>query len=136
MCLNLYITVSTKLFLNFSGNIKYSSTYMKIYFSINIHITCIYIIQILYYILPMLIWQLLRFEVLKTRLWNLNDRKKTFFSNKMIDWIQKQFNGPWKCFLVVKLLKVRWLGSKMSICKKPIMQNAYTAFYLTINYLS
>ena len=28
----------------------YSSTYMKIYFSINIHITCIYIIQILYYI--------------------------------------------------------------------------------------
>ena len=68
----------------------YSSTYMKIYFSINIHITCIYIIQILlYYILPMLIWQFLRFEVLKTRLWNLHDREKTFFSNIMFDWIRK-----------------------------------------------
>ena len=136
MCLNLHITVSTKLFLNFSGNIKYSSTYMKIYFSINIHITCIYIIQILYYILPMLIWQFLRFEVLKTRLWNLHDREKTFFSNKIFDWVRKWFYGPWKCFLAVKLLKIRWFGCKMSICKKSMMQNAYTAFYLTINYLS
>ena len=62
--------------------------------------------------------------------------RENLFSNKMIDWIQKQIDGPWKCFLVVKLLKIRWFGCKMSICKKSIMQNAYTAFYLTINYLS